>query len=50
MPRQSVWFTKASLIYLAVGFTFGGLMLANKGLLISPFLFALLPAHIDFYW
>lgn len=48
MPRQSVWFVKASLIYLAVGFTFGGLMLSNKGILISPFLFALLPAHMEF--
>lgn len=48
MPRQSVWFVKASLIYLALGFTFGGLMLANKGVLISPFLFTLLPAHMEF--
>jgi cbb3-type cytochrome oxidase subunit 1 len=48
MPRQSVWFVRASLIYLAVGFTFGGLMLANKGVLISPFLFTLLPAHMEF--
>ena len=48
MPRQSVLFIKASLIYLAVGFTFGGLMLANKGVLISPFLFSLLPAHMEF--
>ena len=48
MPRLSVWFVKASLAYLAVGFTFGGLMLANKGILISPFLFTLLPAHMEF--
>ncbi len=48
MPRQSVWFVKASLAYLSVGFTFGGLMLANKGVLISPFLFMLLPAHMEF--
>lgn len=48
MPRQSIWFVRASLIYLAVGFTFGGLMLANKGVLISPFLFTLLPAHMEF--
>jgi len=48
MPRQSVWFVKASLAYLAAGFTFGGLMLANKGILISPFLFTLLPAHMEF--
>ena len=48
MPRLSVWFAKASLAYLAIGFTFGGLMLANKGILISPFLFTLLPAHMEF--
>lgn len=48
MPRPSVWFIKASLVYLAFGFTFGGLMLANKGMLISPFLFTLLPAHMEF--
>ena len=47
MPRQSVWFVKTSLIYLAVGFTFGGLMLANKGVFISPLLFTLLPAHME---
>jgi cbb3-type cytochrome oxidase subunit 1 len=48
VPRQSVWFVKTSLIYLAFGFTFGGLMLANKGVFISPFLFTLLPAHMEF--
>lgn len=48
MPRQSVWFVKSSLVYLAIGFTFGGLMLANKGVFISPFLFTLLPAHMEF--
>ena len=48
MPRQSVWLVKSSLVYLAIGFTFGGLMLANKGVFISPFLFTLLPAHMEF--
>ena len=32
MPRLSVWFIRLSLIYLALGFTFGGLLLLNKGL------------------
>jgi len=48
MPRQSAWFIKASLIYLAVGFTFGGLMLANKGIFFSSFVYTLLPAHMEF--
>lgn len=48
MPRLSVYFVRASLIYLLLGFTFGGLMLANKGVMISPMIFALLPLHIEF--
>ena len=48
MPRLSVWFVRASLIYLLLGFTFGGLLLANKGLMISPAIWMLLPAHIEF--
>jgi hypothetical protein len=48
MPRLSVYFDRASLIYLAVGFTFGGLLLANKGVLISPLIWMLLPIHIEF--
>jgi hypothetical protein len=47
MPRLSVYFVRASLIYLAVGFTFGGLLLANKGVLISPLIWSLLPIHIE---
>jgi len=48
MPRLSVYFVRASLIYLAVGFTFGGLLLANKGMLISPLIWMLLPIHVEF--
>jgi heme/copper-type cytochrome/quinol oxidase subunit 1 len=48
MPRQSVWFVRASLLYLALGFTFGGLMLANKGLPVMPWAWSLLPAHMEF--
>jgi hypothetical protein len=48
MPRLSVYFVRASLIYLVLGFTFGGLLLANKGVTLSPFIWALLPAHIEF--
>jgi hypothetical protein len=48
MPRLSVYFIRASLVYLLLGFTFGGLMLANKGILISPKIWALLPLHMEF--
>ncbi|MCB0253048.1 MAG: hypothetical protein KDI55_04905 [Anaerolineae bacterium] len=47
MPRLSVWFIRASLMYLAAGFTLGALMLANKGLRLEPFIWRLLPAHIE---
>ncbi len=48
MPRQSVWFIKASFLYLVVGFTIGGLMLANKGVLFAPLVVTLLPMHMEF--
>ena len=48
MPRLSVYFIRASLIYGLFGFTFGGLLLANKGLVISPAIWMLLPIHIEF--
>lgn len=48
MPRLSVWFVRAALIYLTLGFTFGGLMLANKGVPIHPLIWRLLPSHIEF--
>ena len=47
MPRLSIWMVRAALIHLLLGFTFGGLMLANKGMLIDPALIRLLPIHID---
>jgi hypothetical protein len=48
VPLLSVWFIRLSLVYLALGFTFGGLLLLNKGLPISPLAWRLLPAHIEF--
>jgi heme/copper-type cytochrome/quinol oxidase subunit 1 len=47
MPRLSVYFIRASFIHLLVGFSFGGLLLANKGIPISAQIWALLPAHIE---
>jgi len=48
MPRLSCWFIRAALIYLAAGFTFGALMLFNKGVPLTPALWRLLPAHMEF--
>jgi hypothetical protein len=48
MPLLSVFFIRTALIYLSLGFTFGGLMLFNKGITIMPGVWNLLPAHIEF--
>jgi hypothetical protein len=48
MPRLSIYFIRASLIYLPLGFTFGALLLAKKGLMLSPEIWVLLPIHIEF--
>lgn len=48
MPRPSVYFIRTSLIYLLFGFTFGGLLLANKGLIISPAIWMGSSIHIEF--
>ncbi len=48
MPRLSRWFIRAALLYLAVGFTFGALLLGNKGYPFAPWLWRLLPSHIEF--
>src|SRR5512142_1055508 len=48
MPRLSVYFIRASLIYSLLGFTFSGLLLANKGVMITPAIWMLLPIHMEF--
>ena len=48
MPRLSYLFIRASLVYLVLGFTFGGLILANKSIPLAPLIWALLPIHIEF--
>jgi hypothetical protein len=48
MPRLSVWFIRASLVYLVIGFTFGAFMLANEGLAFNLPLGKILPAHMEF--
>ncbi len=48
MPRLSVWFVRASLVYLLAGITLGALMLADKGIPFYPPIIAALPIHIEF--
>jgi hypothetical protein len=48
MPRLSCWFIRAALIYLAVGVTFGALLLFHKGIPFEPFVWRLLPVHVEF--
>jgi hypothetical protein len=47
MIRVSVLMLRAALLYFGTGFTFGALLLANKGLAFAPFLWRLLPVHIE---
>ncbi len=47
MPFLSRLFVKTALVYLTIGFTFGALMLANKGVPFYPLLWRLLPAHME---
>jgi hypothetical protein len=48
MPRLSVWFVRASLVYLLFGFTFGALILAQKGISYYPGVWLLFPIHMEF--
>ena len=48
MPRLSIWFIRTALINLALGFTFGALLLFHKGVPINAGLWRFLPAHIEF--
>lgn len=48
MPRLSVLYIRAALIYLMLGFTFGAAMLWHKGVPLHPMIWRLLPAHIEF--
>ena len=47
MPLLTRLLIRSALIHLALGFTFGGLMLFNKGVLIAPWLWRLLPLHVE---
>lgn len=47
MPRLTRLCMRAALVYLGLGFTFGALMLADKGVPFAPWLLQLLPLHIE---
>lgn len=48
MPTLTRYAVRAALLYLILGFTFGGLLLSNKGVPFAPALWRLRPAHIEF--
>ncbi len=47
MPKLSVWFVRASLIHMGVGFLFGSLILYHKGIPIYAWTWKLLNPHIE---
>jgi hypothetical protein len=47
MPPLSIWFVRTALLYLALGFTFGALLLSNKGVPYMPALWRLRSLHIE---
>lgn len=48
MPRRSVWFLRASLLYLAAGCILGSLMLAQKAFPHYVSIWLVLPVHVEF--
>ncbi|RPI28769.1 MAG: hypothetical protein EHM70_16385 [Chloroflexota bacterium] len=48
MPPLSKWMVRFALVYLALGFTFGALILWNKGVPLHPALWLLVPVHVEF--
>ena len=46
MPRLSRLMIRTALLWLAIGYSVGGLVLLNKGLALLPWLWALRAAHI----
>jgi hypothetical protein len=48
MPRLSVWFVRASMIYLLLGFLIGALLLAQKGIPFYAPVWYLFPLHMEF--
>lgn len=47
MPLLAIYLIRASLIYLAIGFTLGGLLLSHKATGLFPSLWLVLPIHVE---
>ncbi len=47
MPKLSVWYVRASLVYLFLSATFGAIVLSHKGIPWAPWAWRLLVSHID---
>jgi len=47
MPAVSRWMIRCSFVYLLVGFGMGAIMLLNKAYPVLPFVWFLLPLHIE---
>lgn len=47
MPRLTRYFLRLSLLYMLLGFTIGSLILAQKGFPFAPWLWSLLPFHVE---
>jgi hypothetical protein len=48
MPKLSVYMIRAAVLYLGIGFTFGAMLLWNKGIPFAPWVWRLLGLHIEF--
>ena len=48
MPRVSVWFVRAALVHLIMGFTLGAVLLWHKAVPLDGPGWAMRPAHIEF--
>jgi cbb3-type cytochrome oxidase subunit 1 len=47
MPRLSIFLIRAALIHFGIGFTIGALILYNKGIPAFPWIWRLLPVHVE---
>ena len=47
MPRLTVWMVRTALLELGIGFTFGALLLFNKGIPFDPQIWRLRAGHIE---
>lgn len=47
MPRLTVWFLRAAIVHMLVGFTLGALLLIHKGTAGLPWMWRFLSVHVD---